>query len=66
MLVINQVEHIDIDYKKGNVQGQIQAIADTKNAFLNELTEKASGKKVIALPIEATAIGNLKIQMNVQ
>ena len=36
-----------------------------KNAFLNELTEKATGKKVIALPIEATAIGNLKIQMNV-
>ncbi|MCR5663577.1 MAG: rhamnulokinase [Oscillospiraceae bacterium] len=36
-----------------------------KNAFLNGLTEKAAGKKVIALPIEATAIGNLKIQMNV-
>ena len=34
-----------------------------KNAFLNELTEAAGGKKVIALPIEATAIGNLKIQM---
>ena len=34
-----------------------------KNAYLNELTEKATGKKVIALPIEATAIGNLKIQM---
>ncbi len=34
-----------------------------KNVFLNELTEKACGKKVIALPIEATAIGNLKIQM---
>ena len=34
-----------------------------KNAFLNELTEKATGKKVIALPIEATAIGNLKIQI---
>ena len=34
-----------------------------KNAFLNELTEKATGKKVVALPIEATAIGNLKIQM---
>ena len=33
-----------------------------KNKFLNELTEKASGKKVIALPIEATALGNLKIQ----
>ncbi|MBR4657968.1 MAG: rhamnulokinase [Clostridia bacterium] len=34
-----------------------------KNAFLNRLTEEATGKKVIALPIEATAIGNLKIQM---
>ena len=34
-----------------------------KNAFLNELTEKATGKTVIALPIEATAIGNLKIQI---
>ena len=34
-----------------------------KNAFLNSLTEKAAGKRVIALPIEATALGNLKIQM---
>ena len=34
-----------------------------KNAFLNRLTEEASGKRVIALPIEATAIGNLKIQL---
>ena len=34
-----------------------------KNAFLNRLTEEATGKTVIALPIEATAIGNLKIQM---
>ena len=37
-----------------------------KNAFLNRLTEEATGKKVIALPIEATAIGNLKIQMEVK
>ena len=35
-----------------------------KNQFLNALTEKASGKKVIALPIEATAIGNLLVQIN--
>ena len=35
-----------------------------KNAFLNRLTEEATGKKVIALPIEATALGNLKIQMS--
>ena len=34
-----------------------------KNGFLNRLTEEASGKRVIALPIEATALGNLKIQM---
>ena len=34
-----------------------------KNGFLNALTEKASGNKVIALPIEATAIGNLRVQM---
>ncbi len=34
-----------------------------KNKLLNELTEQCTGKKVIALPIEATAIGNLKIQI---
>ena len=34
-----------------------------KNRFLNRLTEEATGKQVIALPIEATALGNLKIQM---
>ncbi len=34
-----------------------------KNTFLNRLTEEATGKQVIALPIEATALGNLKIQM---
>ena len=36
-----------------------------KNALLNELTARATGKKVIALPIEATALGNLKIQMTI-
>ena len=34
-----------------------------KNTYLNELTEKACKVKIAALPIEATAIGNLKIQM---
>lgn len=34
-----------------------------KNRFLNRLTGEASGKRVIALPLEATALGNLKIQM---
>ena len=37
-----------------------------KNAFLNRLTEEFTGKQVIALPIEATALGNLKIQMEVK
>lgn len=34
-----------------------------KNNYLNNITEKKCGLKVRALPIEATAIGNLKIQM---
>ena len=34
-----------------------------KNAFLNRITEEATGKQVVALPIEATALGNLKIQL---
>ena len=34
-----------------------------KNDYLNRLAEEATGKKIIALPIEATALGNLKIQM---
>ena len=37
-----------------------------KNAFLNRLTEEFTGKQVIALPIEATALGNLKIQMEAE
>ena len=37
-----------------------------KNGFLNRLTEEATGKQVIALPIEATALGNLKMQMEVK
>lgn len=37
-----------------------------KNQFLNRLTAEATGKEVIALPIEATAFGNLKVQMEVK
>lgn len=35
-----------------------------KNGYLNAITEKYTGKRVVALPIEATAIGNIKIQIN--
>jgi len=45
-------------YKKLYIVG-----GGAKNAFLNKLTEEATGKQVVALPIEATAIGNLKIQL---
>ena len=34
-----------------------------KNKLLNELTEKYCKKEVAALPIEATALGNIKTQM---
>ena len=34
-----------------------------KNMYLNELTQEFTGKTVKALPIEATALGNLKVQM---
>ena len=34
-----------------------------KNTYLNQLTAEATGKEVIALPIEATALGNIRIQL---
>lgn len=35
----------------------------SRDAFLNELTAKATGKRIITGPVEATAIGNLVMQM---
>ncbi len=37
-----------------------------KNQFVNEETRRITGKQVIALPIEATALGNLKIQIQMK
>ena len=37
-----------------------------KDQYLNRLTEEATGKRVLALPIEATALGNLNLQMKSQ
>ncbi len=34
-----------------------------KNGYLNDLTARFTGKKVTALPIEATAIGNITVQI---
>ncbi len=58
-----------VDEIENNIGRKSDAIVivggGAKNKLLNELTEEYSGKKVIALPIEATAIGNLKIQITV-
>ena len=56
----------DIEHNTGRKYHSIYIVGGgAKNQFLNRLTEQATGKKVIALPIEATALGNLKIQTEV-
>ncbi len=45
-------------YKTLNIIG-----GGSQDKFLNELTAKTTGKKVITGPVEATAIGNLIMQM---
>lgn len=56
---LNELErNTDCTYEKLYIVG-----GGAKNQFLNRLTEEATGKQVIALPIEATALGNLKLQM---
>ena len=51
----------------GNCSRQYTALniigGGSKNMFLNELTAKYTGKKIIAGPAEGTAIGNLMMQM---
>lgn len=34
-----------------------------KNNYLNKMIEKYTGRKVVPIPIEATALGNIKVQM---
>ena len=54
----------ELEHNTGKTYDSIYIVGGgAKNGFLNRLTEEASGKKVFALPIEATAIGNLKIQL---
>ncbi len=54
----------ELERSTGRVYDRLYIVGGgAKNAFLNELTEKATGRKVVALPIEATALGNLKIQL---
>ena len=61
MDAIQELEHnTGRSYEKLYIVG-----GGAKNDFLNRLTEEFTGKTVVALPIEATALGNLKIQMEV-
>ncbi len=55
----NQIENITgINFSEINIVG-----GGCQNLLLNELTAKATNKKVVAGPVEATAIGNLIAQM---
>ena len=54
----------EIERNTGRTYSKLYIVGGgAKNPFLNRLTEEASGKQVIALPIEATALGNLKTQI---
>ena len=54
----------DLERNTGKEYSEIYIVGGgAKNKYLNSLTEKITGKRVVALPIEATAIGNLKVQM---
>ena len=54
----------ELEYNTGKKYDTIYIVGGgARNGFLNRLTEQATGKQVIALPLEATALGNLKIQM---
>ena len=53
----------ELEHNTGRCYDRIYIVGGgARNAFLNRLTEQATGKTVVALPLEAAAIGNLKIQ----
>ncbi|MBO4537579.1 MAG: rhamnulokinase [Erysipelotrichaceae bacterium] len=54
----------ELENNTGKTYSQLYIVGGgAKNGFLNHLTEEATGKQVVALPIEATALGNLKVQL---
>lgn len=54
----------DLEKNTGKTYSEIYIVGGgAKNTYLNGLTEKYTGKRVVALPIEATAIGNMMIQI---
>ena len=58
-MVIRNLEHVT-----GKRIDQIRIIGGgSKNRFLNQLTADATGRKVLAGPAEATALGNIAVQI---
>ncbi len=56
----------EIEQSTGKTYGRLYVVGGgAKNRFVNEKIAELSGKEVVALPIEATALGNLKIQSEV-
>lgn len=56
----------ELERNTGRTYGQLYIVGGgAKNTYLNDLTRQATGKQVIALPLEATALGNLKIQAEI-
>ena len=54
----------DLEANTGRIYDELYIVGGgAKNGYLNSLTEAYTGKKVVALPIEATAIGNMMIQI---
>ena len=57
---------LDLEKNTGKKYTEMYIVGGgAKNAYLNSLSEKATGKRIVALPIEATAIGNIKVQMKI-
>ena len=55
---------VDLEANTGRAYSEIYIVGGgAKNGYLNTLTEKYTSRRVVALPIEATAIGNLRVQM---
>jgi rhamnulokinase len=54
----------DLEYLTGSTIKQIRIIGGgSKNDLLNQFTADATGKRVLAGPVEATALGNVAMQM---
>ena len=54
----------ELERNTGKVYDTINIIGGgCRDTFLNELTAQATGKRIMAGPVEATAIGNLIMQM---